>query len=235
MQATTAAESSIHREQRGARRLGLTADDLLSTTRAVRTRLDFERDVEPELIKECIRLAQQAPSAYNTQSAHFVVVTDADKKAVLAELWRRGRAHGRELPISWVNYQYKGPEHAAAAPKMVASASYLAENLHRAPAVVIPCVTFRTDNGESVLMQSLVWGAVLPAVWSFCLAARERGLGTCWTTIHLAYEREAAELLGIPYDHVMQVALLPVAYTKGTEFKPAWRLPIDQILHWNSW
>jgi nitroreductase len=235
MQGTTAAGSSIYREQRGASRLGLTADDLLSTTRAVRKRLDFERDVEPELIKECIRLAQQAPSAYNTQSAHFVVVTDPDKKAVLAELWRRGRAHGRELPISWVNYQYKGPEHAATAPRMVVSASYLAENLHRAPAVVIPCVTFRTDNRESVLMQSLVWGAVLPAVWSFCLAARERGLGTCWTTIHLAYEREAAQLLGIPYDHVMQVALLFVAYTKGTEFKPAWRLPIDQILHWNSW
>ena len=235
MQGTAAAGSSIRPEQRGARRLGLAADDLLSTTRAVRKRLDFDRDVEPELIEECIRLAQQAPSAYNTQSAHFVVVTDPDKKAVLAELWRRGRAHGRELPISWVNYQYKGPEHAATAPKMVASASYLAENLHRAPAIVIPCVAFRTDNGESVLMQSLVWGAVLPAVWSFCLAARERGLGTCWTTIHLAYEHEAAELLGIPYDDVMQVALLPVAYTKGTQFKPAWRLPADQILHWNSW
>jgi nitroreductase len=78
-------------------------------------------------------------------------------------------------------------------------------------------------------------GAVLPAVWSFCLAARERGLGTCWTTIHLAYERQAAGLLGIPYGDVMQVALLPVACTKGTEFKPAWRLPTDQILHWNSW
>jgi nitroreductase len=232
---TTAAQSSIHHGQRTAHGLSLTADDLLSTTRAVRKRLDFDRDVEPELITECIRLAQQAPSAYNTQSAHFVVVTDADKKAVLAELWRRGRAYGRELPISYVNYQYKGAEHAATAPKMVASVSYLAENLHRAPAVVIPCVAFRTDNGESVLMQSFVWGAVLPAVWSFCLAARERGLGTCWTTIHLAYEREAAELLGIPYDDVMQVALLPVAYTKGTEFKPAWRLPIDQILHWNSW
>ncbi|MGO8956864.1 MAG: nitroreductase family protein [Streptosporangiaceae bacterium] len=235
MEGTSGAESSVRREQPGAGRLSLTADDLLSTTRAVRKRLDFERDVEPELIEECIRLAQQAPSAYNTQSAHFVVVTDADKKAVLAELWRRGRGHGRELPISWVNCQYKGPVHAATAPKMVASASYLAENLHRAPAVVIPCVAFRTDSGESVLMQSLVWGAVLPAVWSFCLAARERGLGTCWTTIHLAYEREAAELLGIPYDDVMQVALLPVAYTKGTEFKPAWRLPIDQILHWDSW
>jgi nitroreductase len=118
---------------------------------------------------------------------------------------------------------------------MVRSAAYLAENLHRAPAIVVPCVTFRTDKGEGVLMQSLVWGAVLPAVWSFCLAARERGLGTCWTTIHLAHEQEAAAVLGIPYEEVMQVALLPVAYTKGTDFKPGWRLPADQILHWEAW
>jgi nitroreductase len=215
--------------------LNLSADALLSTTRAVRWRLDFDRDVERELIEEYVRLAQQAPSAYGTQSAHFVVVTEPAKKAALAELWRRGHEPARELPISWANYRYQNPDHAATAPKMDRAATHLAENLHRAPAIVIPCVTFRTDNGEGVLMQSLVWGAVLPAVWSFCLAARERGLGTCWTTIHLAYEREAAELLTIPYDEVMQVALLPVAYTKGTDFKPAWRLPVDQILHWESW
>jgi nitroreductase len=216
-------------------RLNLSADALLSTTRAVRRRLDFDRDVERELIEECVRLAQQAPSASGSQAAHFVVVTDPAKKAALAELWRRGHGPYRELPISSANYPYQGPDHAATASKMVGSATHLAENLHRAPAIVIPCVTFRTDSGEGVLMQSLVWGAVLPAVWSFCLAARERGLGTCWTTIHLAYEREAAKLLGIRYDEVMQAALLPVAYTKGIDFKPAWRLPVDEILHWESW
>jgi nitroreductase len=215
--------------------LNLSVDALLSTTRAVRLRLDFDRDVERGLIEECIRLAQQAPSASGSQVAHFVVVTEPARKAALAELWRRGRQPYRELPISWARYHYQNADHAATAPRMVRSAAYLAENLHRAPAIVVPCVTFRTDKGEGVLMQSLVWGAVLPAVWSFCLAARERGLGTCWTTIHLAHEQEAAAVLGIPYEEVMQVALLPVAYTKGTDFKPGWRLPADQILHWEAW
>jgi nitroreductase len=114
------------------------------------------------------------------------------------------------------------------------SVTHLAENLERAPVIVVPCVTFRTD-GADVMFQALVWGAVLPAVWSFCLAARERGLGTCWTTIHLAYEREAAKILGIPYHDVMQVALLPVAYTQGTDFKPARRLPVERIVHWDTW
>jgi nitroreductase len=215
--------------------LNLSADALLSTTRAVRRRLDFDRAVEREVIEDCVRLAQQAPSASNTQAAHFVVVTDPAKKAVLAKLWRRGYRPYAELPISLVKYRYQDPDHAASIPAMDSSAEYLADNLHRAPAIVVPCVTFRTDNGAEVLMQSLVWGAVLPAVWSFCLAARERGLGTCWTTIHLAHEREAAEVLGIPYEEVMQVALLPVAYTKGTDFKAARRLPLERILHWESW
>jgi nitroreductase len=212
--------------------LNLSADALLSTTRAVRRRLDFDRPVERELIEDCLRLAQQAPSASNSQAAHFVVVTDPAKKAALAKLWRRGIRPYSELPISLVKYRYEDPEHAAS---IGVGELHLADNLHRAPAIVVPCVAFRTDNGEDVLMQSLVWGAVLPAVWSFCLAARERGLGTCWTTIHLAYERDAAEVLGIPYDEVMQVALLPMAYTIGTEFKPARRLPLERILHWEGW
>ena len=232
MEGTTAAPSSTRHEQRTAHKLSLTADDLLSTTRAVRRRLDFDRDVEPELITECIRLAQQAPSAYNTQSAHFVVVTDPDKKAALAELWRRGRPHGRELPISYANYQYQGAEHAATAPKMVASSSYLAENLHRAPVIVIPCVAFRTDGGQNVLMQSLVWGAVLPAVWSLFLALRVRGLGSVWTTAHLMREQEMADLLGIPSDYT-QVGLFPIAYTIGTDFKKAPRKPVDEVVSWN--
>jgi nitroreductase len=214
--------------------LNLSADELLSTTRAVRKRLDFDRPVEHDLIERCIRLAQQAPSASNSQVAHFVVVTDAAKKAALADIWRRGRPVYAELPISWQNYRYEDPEHAATIPAMGRSVEHLAANLHRAPAIVVPCVTFRTDDAD-VMLQALVWGAVLPAVWSFCLAARERGLGTCWTTIHLAYEKEAADVLGISYDNVMQVALLPVAYATGTDFKPARRLPVDRIVHWDTW
>jgi len=214
--------------------LNLSADELLTTTRAVRRRLDFDRPVESEVINDCIRVAQQAPSASNSQVAHFVVVTDPIKKSRLTDIWRRGRSVYSALPISWQNYRYEDPEHAATIPRMGRSVDYLAANLHRVPAMVVPCVTFRTDGSE-VMLQGLVWGAVLPAVWSFCLAARERGLGTCWTTIHLAYEEEAAEVLGIPYNEVMQVALLPVAYTKGTDFKPAFRLPVTQIVHWEMW
>ena len=214
--------------------LQLTADQLLSTTRAVRRRLDLDRPVERSLIEECIRLAQQAPSASNSQVAHFVVVTDPAMKAALADIWRRGRAVYAQLPISWQNHRYDDPAHAATVDTMVASVQHLADNLERVPVLVIPCVTVRTD-GADVLLQSLVWGAVLPAVWSFCLAARERGLGTCWTTIHLAHEREAADVIGVPYPDVMQAALIPVAHTKGTDFKPAPRLRMERIVHWNGW
>jgi len=215
-------------------RLELGADELLTTTRAVRRRLDFDRPVEPEVIEDCIRVAQQAPSASNSQAAHFVVVADPARRAALADLWRKGRSVYATLPIAWQNYHYEDPAHAAALPAMGRSVDHLAGNLERAPVMVVPCVTFRTD-GTDAMFQALVWGAVLPAVWSFCLAARERALGTCWTTIHLAYERQAAEILGIPYDEVMQVALLPVAYTQGTDFKPARRLPVDRIIHWDRW
>lgn len=214
--------------------LNLTADELLTTTRAVRRRLDFDRPVQRSVIEECVRVAQQAPSASNSQVAHFVVVDDPVKKAALADLWRRSRPVYAGLPISWQNYRYDSPDHAATIPAMGRSVNHLAANLHRVPALVVPCVTFRTD-GADPMCQALVWGAVLPAVWSFCLAARERGLGTCWTTIHLAYEREAADIIGIPHEDVMQTALIPVAYTNGTDFKPARRLPVERILHWNSW
>ena len=77
--------------------------------------------------------------------------------------------------------------------------------------------------------------SIVPATWSFMLAARARGLGTCWTTFHLAHEREAAELLGIPYEAATQAALIPVAYTKGTDFKPGPRKPLGEVIHWDRW
>ena len=214
--------------------LNLGADELLTTTRSVRLRLDFERPVERAVVEDCIKVAQQAPSASNSQTAHFIAVTDPAKKAALADLWRRGRSVYASLPIAWQNCRYDDPAHAATLPAMGRSVNHLADNLELAPVLVVPCVTFRTDDAD-LMFQALVWGAVLPSVWSFCLAARERGLGTCWTTIHIAFEKEAAEILGIPYDEVMQVALLPVAYTQGTDFKPARRLPVDRILHWDAW
>ena len=83
--------------------------------------------------------------------------------------------------------------------------------------------------------QAGYWGSILPAVWSFMLAARSRGLGTAWTSMHLVYEREAAALLGIPYERCAQAGLIPVAYTKGTDFRPASRGALDGIVHWDTW
>jgi nitroreductase len=199
----------------------LTPDELLSTTRAVRRRLDLERPVERGVIEECLSLAMQAPTAAYRQDWHFVVVRDRELRAGLAELYRRGAA------------SYFAGKATKGSP-MLASATYLVEHIHQVPVLVVPCVDGRLDDLPSN-RQASKWGSIGPATWSFMLAARTRGLGTCWTTFHLAHEREAAELLGIPYDSVTQTALIPVAYTKGTDFKPGPRKPLDEVAHWDTW
>lgn len=212
--------------------LSLTPDDVLTTTRSVRKRLDFTRPVERAVLEECLRVAQQAPTGSNRQSWHFVVVTDAEKRLALADLYRRGWERYRAGGGAGV--QYSDPQRVATQTRVSDSAQYLADHFHEASVHVIPCIMGRTD-GQPASAQSGVFGSILPAAWSFMLAARVRGLGTCWTTIHLAHEREAAAVLGIPYEQVMQVALIPVAYTKGTDFKPAPRDPLASVVHWEGW
>jgi nitroreductase len=206
--------------------LELTPDELLSTTRAVRRRLDLTRPVEREVLLECLRLAQQAPTAGYSQNWHFVVVADAEKRAGLGDLWRRS---GERYLGARARAVGEGPMAGVGA-----SVRHLLEHIHEVPVHVIPCVEGRTD-GRPAWQQAGRWGSIMPATWSFMLAARTRGLGTAWTTFHLAYEREAAEILGIPYDDVMQAALIPVAYTIGTDFRPAPRRPLDTIVHWDGW
>jgi nitroreductase len=207
--------------------LDLTPDDVLATTRTVRKRLDLTRPVEREVLEECLLLAQQAPSSSFSQNWHFVVVTDAGKRAALGELWRR---------VAGPYLEHRAA--AAAADPNIArigdAVRHLAEHIHEVPVHLIPCVEGRTD-GKPAAAQASRWASIIPAAWSFMLAARARGLGTAWTTFHLRHEREAAELLGIPYDQVMQAALIPVAYTIGTEFKPAVRKSLDTMVHWDTW
>jgi nitroreductase len=207
--------------------LELTPDQLLATTRSVRRRLDLTRPVERQVLEECLRLAQQAPTASYAQNWHFVVVTDPRRRAGLGELWRA--AAGPYL-------ERRGGAGPAPAPggRGADAVRYLADHIHEVPVHVVPCVEGRTDRAP-VVVQASRWGSIIPAAWSFMLAARARGLGTVWTTFHLRHEREAAELLGIPFDQVMQAALIPVAYTIGTDFKPAARHPLDTMVHWDRW
>lgn len=214
--------------------LDLSVDELLTTTRAVRRRLDLERPVEPEVIRECLKLALQAPTPGSQQSWHFIVVTDPAQREALAALYRKGaRATGQEEILEQV-VAAAGEKEAAHLSRMADSARYLTEHLHQVPVHVIPCIEGRAEN-LSTVEQAAHWGGILPATWSFMLAARSRGLGTVLTTLHLEYEHEAADVLGLPYEQIMQVGLIPVAYTLGTTFKSAARKPLESVLHWERW
>jgi nitroreductase len=214
--------------------LPLGPDELLTTTRAVRKRLDFDRPVERSLIEECLAIALQAPTGGNRQRWHFVVVTDASTRRQIAELYRRGWEAYLTSPTAAPNLHYDDPVREAVQRRVGDSAQYLADNLERAPVFVIPCLPGRMD-GLPASTQAGAWGSLLPAVWSFMLAARARGLGTAWTTLHLGREREAADILKIPYQEFTQAALVPVAHTRGTTFKPAHRIPVSEVVHWETW
>jgi nitroreductase len=200
-------------------------DHLLLTTRAVRRRLDLDRPVEKSVILECLRLAVQAPTASNAQTWRWVVVTDPDKKAELARIYMEGG--GEYLKAAAANATDPQTK------RVYESAVYLSEILGRVPVHVIPCIEGRADNAPNPIAAS-VYGSIIPAAWSFMLALRSRGLGSAWTTLHLFKEKEAAALLGIP-DDVTQVALIPVGYTAGGDFKPASRPPVEHVTYWDTW
>ena len=204
-------------------------DALLSTTQAVRKRLDFTKPVPRELINECLELAVQAPTGSNSQTWRWIVVEDADQRMALSDIYRKGA--NEYLTAAGEQAQAGGD---AQTQRVFESAIYLAENLQEAPVHLIPCVQGKPADPAPLTMASGLYGSIYPAIWSFQLAARSRGLGTALTTLHLIHEREAAEVLALP-DDVLQVALLPVAYTIGTDFKPAKRPPVANITHWDRW
>jgi nitroreductase len=202
------------------------ADLLLSTTRSVRKRLDFDRPVEREVLLECLELAVQAPTASNSQTWRWMVVTDPDLRLRIAD-------HYRDAALPYLTQSLATDDDDAAQKRVQSSALYLAENMEKAPALLIPCIAEDLDDKDEV-GAIVALGSVVQAAWSFQLALRARGLGSCWTTLHLRHADEVAELLGIP-DGYTQVALIPVAYTKGTDFKPAKRPPVSEITHWDHW
>jgi len=211
--------------------LNLTVDELLTTTRSVRKRLDFDRPVPREVIMECLELALQAPTGSNAQGWQWVFVEDAAKKKALADIYRANATPYLDMPKP-----ERGDIRDAQMGAVTDSAKYLNEHMEEAPVLMIPCLEGRPD-GAPAGMSASYWGSLLPAVWSFQLALRSRGLGSAWTTLHLLGEgeKQAAELLGIPFDDYAQGGLFPIAYTKGTDFKKAKRLPAEQLSHWDTW
>jgi nitroreductase len=218
--------------------LSLSPDELLSTTRAVRKRLDFTRPVPDEVIRDCVRLAMQAPAGSNIPRTRFVVVRDPATRRELAALYNEVYTDLYSNSPSYVR-RVGQPAGASGVPdrqqRIGDSVDYLAHHLAEAPVIVVACLAGMRVDGELANMATTFLGQTGPAVWSFMLAARARGLGTCWTTMHMPREREAAELLGIPYDTVQQVCLTPVAYTLGTDFRPAHRDDPDTYIHWDRW
>jgi nitroreductase len=200
-------------------------DELLTTTRSVRKRLDLTRPVSRDVITECLQIAMQAPTSSNAQDWRWLVITDAGKRAAIAEIYRSIGEH--YLP------RLAAAESDPQTQRVLSSAMSLTEMLADVPVHVIPCLQRRFD-GNDLVVASSAWASIIPAGWSFLLALRSRGLGSVWTTMHLAKEREVAELLGIP-DTVTQAALFPVAYTIGTDFRPASRPPAESVTFWDGW
>ena len=204
-------------------------DTVLTTTRAVRKRLDLHRPVPREVVEECARIAFQAPNGSNEQHWGWVFVDDPALRAEMARIYRDGMADvHREREAAGTAPDNSSPERQ----RMVASVRHLADHLHEVPVLLVPTVTGRLER-ESLFVQASRWGTVCPGVWSLMLALRSRGLGSVWTTVHLTREKEMAELLGIPHDQVTQAGLFPIAYTLGTDFRIADRS--DTRVRWNHW
>jgi nitroreductase len=210
--------------------LDLDPDQLLSTTRAVRKRLDMERPVPAELVRECVAQALQAPSGSNVVTMQFVVITDADKRQAVGQIYAEVYAGYKKSPWYAGAQNSDDPQKQKQAVRVASSADFLGDHLGEAPVLVLAC-----NSGPNRKAAVAGMGNVLPATWSFMLAARARGLGTAWTSMHLSREQDVADVLGIPYDTVAQAVLTPLAYTKGTDFKPTARPDPESIIHWNEW
>ena len=216
--------------------IDLSPDELLMTTRAVRKRLDTDTPVPADLIRECVAAALQAPSGSNNLTMQFVVVTDAVKREAIGAVYRQCYEIYKGLDGVYVGSIVKATQEENAQQQRVqSSADYLGEHMGEAPVLVIACSAAGRTDGLSGVVAASMLGNILPATWSFMLAARARGLGTAWTTVHLMMEKQVADIAGIPFDEVQQVCLTPVAFTKGTDFKPAMRPDPETIIHWDSW
>jgi nitroreductase len=210
----------------------LTVDEVLTTTRSVRKRLDLTREVPIDLIRDCLQIALQAPSGSNRQGWQWVVVTDPEQRRRIGAIYREEVEKYVASGSSASKLFGDNPDRAPVQERIGDSVAWLGERMGDVPVLIIPCLRGPRELTDG--NQAGLWGSLLPAAWSFCLAARARGLGTAWTTLHLAREAEVAEILSLP-EKVHQAALIPTAFYTGDSFRPAAREPLDSVLHINRW
>lgn len=200
-------------------------DYILQTTRSVRKRLDLSRPVDEKVVTECLEIALQAPTGSNAQGWKFLVVTDKEKIGKIGEYYKK----------SFMAYASSGSPPKKVDPdqqkRVISSSMYLANNMSSVPMLIFACVKGRTTDSA---MASGLYGSIIPAAWSLMLALRARGIGAAWTTLHLSYEKECNEILGIP-EYITTAVMLPVAYFTGETFKKAKRLPLKDVVYWDSW
>lgn len=228
-------------------------DHVVTTTKSIRKRLDTERPVPREVIEECLDLALCAPSASNWQNWRWLVVTDPDKRAALAYYYRLAFEIRTRTGPGRRRTRFRDTR---ASDRLQDSSTWLAENLERVPVLVVPCLMGKAPDPRDMLDMEAAWGidhdsevaaprpeiaanamfygSIYPAVWQFALALRSRGLGSCITTMHLAFHQHVADELGIPRN-VTQTCLMPVAYTKGLSFTRPARQPLADVAVWDDW
>jgi len=211
--------------------LPLTPDEVLTTTRAVRRRLDLSRPVPRQVVEECLEVALQAPNGSNLNTWRWIAVDDRPTVARMAEIYDAAledyvKSLGSATGANYAGASIPGFE------RIGASVQHLRDHMREVPVLLLPVFAGRTE-GANLFFQASLWGSVVQAVWSFMLALRARGLGSCWTTGHLWREAEMADLLGVPREKYTQVGLFPIAFTLGTEFRRAWRRTPAEVLRWN--
>lgn len=212
----------------------MTTDTLLSTTRSVRKRLDLSRDVPLGLVRECLKIALQAPTSANRQHWSFIVIVDAEQKRRVADIYERQWDWLAATPYSVGGRFADDPTRATQQARAADSGAYLADHLAEVPVLVLPCIEVEGDGQLTPENQADTWGSIMPAAWSYMLAARTRGLGTAWTSLSTSAEPDIRAVLGYP-DNVYHAALIPTAYYTGESFKPGRRQPLDDVLHLDTW
>ena len=203
-------------------------DYILQTTRSVRKRLDLTRPVDVNTVTKCLDIALQAPTGSNAQGWKWLIVTDKEKISKIGEYYRK----------SFITYSTSGRPPRRADPeqqkRVVDSSTYLADHMSKVPMMIFACVKGKLTNNVNSAMVASLYGSVIPAAWSLMLSLRARGIGSAWTTLHMSYEKECNEILGIP-DNVTTAVMLPVAYFTGETFKKAKRIPAKEITFWDTW